>query len=402
MIKVNLAKCKPTEFVLLLPFKTKREYIEAKQLFKVINFPERTRYERCYEFYLQFIEDKTITVEDISPYSGHTLDVYIRRFGEIDGTLKFNEFLSKHNGKGTLVYYKKKHGDNLGEQLYKEKNLRLSISYDSLKRNGYSDIEISEIQERHREKSKNTLQTFIERFGIDNGEAKYKEYLLLNRTTLKSCIEYYTSRGICKDIAKQMVSEFNTKTLEKFIATHGESGHERYTSYNKKKAVTLENFIIKYGEVNGRKKFNDIKSGNSSNIEIEFIESLISKIDSTYTYAYGKQQYKILLDKSEFNYFGKSCFYLDFYIKELNLCIEFHGDIFHANPNVFNESDTPHPFYRNLTSKDIWNRDKKRKEKIQSLGITYVEVWEQDYKNNSNTVIEKCKTIITNLERVIK
>jgi hypothetical protein len=44
---------------------------------------------------------------------------------------------------------------------------------------------------------------------------------------------------------------------------------------------------------------------------------------------------------------------LDFFIKELNLAIEFQGDIFHANPKIFKASDNPNPFRKDLSSSEI-------------------------------------------------
>ena len=48
---------------------------------------------------------------------------------------------------------------------------------------------------------------------------------------------------------------------------------------------------------------------------------------------------------------NKSYYFYDFTDLNQRKMIEFNGDVFHANPNIFNETDTPHPYYKNLTSK---------------------------------------------------
>jgi hypothetical protein len=70
--------------------------------------------------------------------------------------------------------------------------------------------------------------------------------------------------------------------------------------------------------------------------------------------------------------------------------IEFNGDLFHANPRQFTESDTPHPFNKQITAKEIWAHDKRRIEYFESKGYNVLEVWESDYKTNKQGVIEQC------------
>ena len=41
--------------------------------------------------------------------------------------------------------------------------------------------------------------------------------------------------------------------------------------------------------------------------------------------------------------------------------IEYNGDDYHGNPNKYNFDDYPNPFRKDLTAKDIWNKDKQKK-----------------------------------------
>ena len=51
---------------------------------------------------------------------------------------------------------------------------------------------------------------------------------------------------------------------------------------------------------------------------------------------------------------------MDYFIKDLNICIEFNGTVFHADPRKYKEEDTPNPFNRTLLAKDIWAAEKQR------------------------------------------
>ena len=78
---------------------------------------------------------------------------------------------------------------------------------------------------------------------------------------------------------------------------------------------------------------------------------------------------------------GKYIF-LDYYIKELNIDVEFNGDIFHANPKIFKADDTPNPWFPEKTSKEIWESEAKRIDLLEkTMGTKTIVVWENDYRN---------------------
>ena len=71
---------------------------------------------------------------------------------------------------------------------------------------------------------------------------------------------------------------------------------------------------------------------------------------------------------------------LDYYIKELNVCIEFNGTIFHGDPRVFEADSYPNPFDKNMSANDIWKFDNNRYNKLNELyGIKTYVIWENDY-----------------------
>ena len=144
----------------------------------------------------------------------------------------------------------------------------------------------------------------------------------------------------------------------------------------------MSNMIIKYGDIEGRIRWNNYinnqkKSQSESciiekhgeengNIIIDFRKNLhkISKLsyinsDSSKFGGFSKSSQKLfwsiyhkmpehLKDKCYFKELNKeflvsvnNIFYLyDFVISNINLCIEFNGDIWHAYPNKYKKDDT--------------------------------------------------------------
>lgn len=80
-------------------------------------------------------------------------------------------------------------------------------------------------------------------------------------------------------------------------------------------------------------------------------------------------------------------------IKRMKM-IEFQGDIYHANPSLFKPDDTPHPFKEGVTSEDIWEYDYQKLMTANNNGYELLSIWESDYNNNKNEIINKCLEFI--------
>lgn len=82
---------------------------------------------------------------------------------------------------------------------------------------------------------------------------------------------------------------------------------------------------------------------------------------------------------------NNTCYFPDFIYK--NFIIEFNGDVYHANPLIYSSMDTPNPHYKNKTSQDIWTSDKKRLDTFKQLGYKVYVVWEKEYKENREKIV---------------
>lgn len=69
----------------------------------------------------------------------------------------------------------------------------------------------------------------------------------------------------------------------------------------------------------------------------------------------------------------------DGFCKETNTIYEFYGDAFHGNLNIYNENDLCHPFIKNLTAKDLFEKTKEREQIIKAKGYKLITIWENDF-----------------------
>lgn len=72
-------------------------------------------------------------------------------------------------------------------------------------------------------------------------------------------------------------------------------------------------------------------------------------------------------------------FKADGYCKETNTIYEFYGDAFHGNLNVYESTDTCHPFDKSKTAEQLNLKTITREQKIKELGYTVVSIWESDF-----------------------
>jgi hypothetical protein len=266
---------------------------------------------------------------------------------------------------------------------------------------GYSDEEYHKICSMTVAVTHNSM---IKKWGKELGEQKWKEYRdkqsLTNKFEYKKekygwdkdkFNEFNKSRAITKknqiikygeELGEKYFNDYVrkqqiTKSKEYMINKYGE---ERTKEINKTKAQTLENYIKRLGEEEGLKQYELMLSHHTnyfSKISQKFFDEIDKYISQKYTtyYATKNNEYGINLHNSDY-------IRLDYFILELNLCIEFNGTYFHADPRFFNENDYPNPHNKVLTAKEIWENDNNRYKRLKECrNIDTVVVWEYDYNN---------------------
>lgn len=254
-----------------------------------------------------------------------------------------------------------------------------------------------------------TKENLIKRYGEEDGLKRWKSYCERQSKTntfeykkekygwtKEQFNKYNASRAVTKEnLIKRYGEEEGLKRWDAYIARQKETksfeymcekyGKEKAVGINGMKALTLNNFVRKYGEEVGKIKYDEyIKTNNDfySNISQDFF----NKIDIIFAMKGYKTYYATKNTEYTVPY-KKSCICLDYYIEELKTCIEFNGTVFHADPRYYKEDDKPNPFDQSLTSKNIWAHDKERYDYLlKEHGIKTIVVWEEDYKNNFDVV----------------
>jgi very-short-patch-repair endonuclease len=87
----------------------------------------------------------------------------------------------------------------------------------------------------------------------------------------------------------------------------------------------------------------------------------------------------------------------DFKLNDYNMLIEFNGDVFHANPNIYLPDDII-PILKK-TAQEIWNKDLTKMSLAKSKGYDTVVIWESEIKNKTEQeIIEIIYEKISNIK----
>ena len=220
----------------------------------------------------------------------------------------------------------------------------------------------------------NTYEYKKEKYGWT--EDQFKEYNKSRAVTLKNLIKRHGEEEGKTMWDRYCERQSETKSWDYMVRTFGE---EKAKSINKAKSQTLEALIKRYGEEEGTNRYME-KINKISPYYSEISQIFFNELDKFLSPKY-KTHYATKNKEFGVNLKDRYIF-LDYFIDELNLCIEFNGTNFHADPRIYKKDDHPNPFDLNITAQEIWDNDKDRMKKLKKLrNIDTVVVWEIDYNN---------------------
>jgi len=262
-------------------------------------------------------------------------------------------------------------------------------------------------------KTKITLENLISKYGEIEGKTRWNSYR--QKQAISNSFEYKQKKY---GWSKEQFDEYNSsraQTLEKMIERHGEiNGAIKWEEYCERQAFTntLQYFIQRYGEHLGVIKYKEVNLGKSVYVNPNLLaEKLNISLESATDIILSRNRYSgstwgsllekeftnlletNLKEKLEYSTFSKPFgkwspllnSYVIFDIKHKDCVIEFNGDYWHANPNVY-KSDA---VIRGKTVNEIHERDKLKKQTAINLGLRYMAVWESDYKQNKQQTINE-------------
>lgn len=248
-----------------------------------------------------------------------TRDNFIKKYGEIKGEEKWNSYKSKQAFTNTFDYKSQKY--NWTVDRFNDYNKSRSV----------------------------TLSNLIDRHGEENGIKIWDEY-----------------------IKKQKETKSKEYVVNKY-------GRDYWIALCKNKKVTLDHFVKKFGKEKGEELYINKIHNNfyiPSKISGEIFDRLNLILGKKYkTYYYKKDGFEFgkLLSNGRY-------VFLDYYISDIKVCIEYYGDIWHANPKKFNFNDVPFSFKGNKkTAQEIWNDDNERIRLLkEDFDIDTIVMWESD------------------------
>lgn len=281
--------------------------------------------------YKKRFPDAILVTEETKRKQVKTLENFIKKYGEREGNERWNVYVEKQRYSNTLEYKKKTHGWT--EEEFNEYNQSRSVT-------------------------KNNL---IKRHGIVEGKKKWDAYV--ERQRHAGCSEEYFMEKLGEGEGKQFYKELCKKKGRPY-------------EYFLNKADGNHSLALKMLEKDRSKTYHKV-----SNASKEFFSLLTQEFiipEEHIRYEFGK------LHPETHKYY-----FYDFVDIEKKLCIEYNGDLFHANPAQYKPSDIPKFRGNKRTAIDLWEYDQKKRDLLCSMGFTVIVVWEYDHRNNIEDVLSK-------------
>lgn len=223
----------------------------------------------------------------------------------------------------------------------------------------------------------NTKDSIVSKYGITTGEKKWKEYCEVQALT--NTFEYKAEKYNMSNDEFASYNKNRATTLENFIIRHGEElGLNKWNEYcdRQKYTTSIAYFIEKYGYDEGTLKYHNFCAGRSmvnkiqSAIELEVYDELRLVLTNL--------ELSVILDNPHYGPYDYGN--LDF--KKL---IEFYGTYWHADPRFY---DSDHILtQKNQTSSQIQARDRAKQTYATNRGYKVYVIWEHDWRKNKQQTI---------------
>lgn len=327
--------------------RSKQYWVNNGYTLEQATFEANKRMPGTYEYYRYFKElsheESEQRVSEFAANRKVTLENMIKRYGEIEGIKRWDSYRNKQAKSNLFEYKKEKFG--WSEDDFNDYNKSRAV----------------------------TLENLTKKHGTEQGTLMFNAYC--ERQAYAGC------------------------KLEYFIEKYGlEEGTNKYNQIGKLKSHCFDSYVLRHGnEVDAKIAFDDYwttKSVNRNSFSLianelfdELYKRLIANGFSEIYYTNNIGEWT-LYDKN-----SKRIYFYDFFVKELGKIIEFNGDYWHANPTIYAAEQMIN--FPNKTVKkasDVWEYDRLKLETLKQYPLVndYFIVWESDYRNNKQYIIEQC------------
>ena len=340
--------------------------------------------------YLQFVQYFLGNEEGLKFYTNRSnkartdLKYLTFLYGKEEAQYRYDRYANHKKIQGKIEYYIQKFGPIEGPIKYKQKNSKLSVGIDVLRKAGKTEEEIAEIKKTHGKKSGITYENMLR---VHQDPQVALDKLMKFREGIKGrafTIEWWMKeKGMSYEDARAKMLSIQRKDLDYYVNRLGEKlGKERYAEVYKKRVEALnpKNIIANHG----LDHYNEIAKNQKSNskAQIELAKYLYDKLEDKYkinfsAYPVSKSK-SITLTESEM--VGHSIRYIVPDIVIGNIVIEYDGDYWHNRPGV--------------PEKDII-----KTQILEKRGYKVLRILENQYKKNKQHRLEKTiKFILENYE----
>jgi G:T-mismatch repair DNA endonuclease (very short patch repair protein) len=216
----------------------------------------------------------------------------------------------------------------------------------------------------YQEKIKKTL---LEKYGVDN-PSKSKEIKEKRKQTFIKNFGY--ENNFCNsEIRNKAISNIDYEEAGKRLK------ESIFSKYGVSNIMELEWVRKKSGE--SIKKAWSLKSHEEKLKETEYSRSFINYVSKL------ELRIQDILNKNSITYTANGFLYnynFDIIFKNKTI-LEIQGDFWHGNPLLYKENDI---LLKGLTVKKVWEKDKKKREKLEKNGYKIVYLWESDINQMSD------------------
>lgn len=303
-----------------------------------------------------FYKENWKSESEYKKYQSRGVDYFIKKYGEKDGNLKYNEYLNKLSYSNSIDRYIDEYGEKDGKDIFNlisSKKDSMSYNYFLIKNNHDEKIALEDYNNKLN-KVNNSVDNWINKYGYEKADEKHK----------------------------LRVSNYNR--------TYNSNPNKE--SINKSKGITIENLYKKYGDYDiALKKYNNwikrvtVPLSKSSKESLLVFNKVINwclnnniKHDDIYIGNGDSNEY-FIRDKN-------NIFFYDFTIRSKKIIIEYNGVIFHPkNEN----SKWKNPFDEKITPKEAYNRQKYKIDLAKINGFSILEIW-----SDEDSKYEKCINFI--------
>lgn len=230
-------------------------------------------------------------------------------------------------------------------------------------------------------------EKYILLYGEEEGVKKWTEKKNKSKITLENMIRVHGEDEGVKKWKLYIENQKYSQSYEGLIKNHGiERGSDIYNFRKKLNRLCIDKFL----ETGSHRFLNRSFSKSSQKLFWSIYNRLPIELKQKCYFKELNHEFVVVTNENN----SKSCYLYDFVISNINFCIEFNGDFWHANPNIYNSDD----IIFDKTASQIWQKDQKKIRLLKDeRNIDTVIVWESQWTDDKIDIVDKMIKKILNI-----